>query len=59
MDLKDTLGIDYREPFICPFHSCLADKGWCWECAVESYGYEDAKLIYESLAETSKVSKVD
>ncbi len=38
--------LDYREPFFCPFHGCTTDKGWCWECAEETYGYEEAKRIH-------------
>lgn len=36
-----------QELFVCPFHECLTDNGWCWECAVETYGYEEAKRIHE------------
>lgn len=38
---------DYREPFVCPFHNCMTDNGWCWVCAEETYGYEEAKRIYD------------
>jgi hypothetical protein len=37
----------YRDIFICPYHNCLTENGWCWECAVETYGYDEAKRIYE------------
>jgi hypothetical protein len=38
---------DYREPFVCPWHNCATDHGWCWECAVETYGYDKAKEIHD------------
>ena len=41
--LDDLLSPDYREPFICPYHNCLTDGGWCWECAVETYGYDPVR----------------
>ena len=44
--LDDMFHPDYREPFMCPYHNCITDNGWCWECAVETYGYEDAKLVH-------------
>jgi len=43
---------DYRESFICPFHNCMTNDGWCWECAVETYGYEEAKRIKEAISLT-------
>ena len=39
---------DYRDPFICPFHHCVTDQGWCWECTQETFGYEKAKQVYNS-----------
>jgi hypothetical protein len=24
------------------------DRGWCWECAEETYGYDHAKRIFDS-----------
>lgn len=35
--------------FLCPHHQSLTDDGWCWECAQETYGYEEAKRVYERL----------
>ena len=43
---EDFFSPDYRDPFICPYHNCITDSGWCWECAVETYGYEEAKKIH-------------
>ena len=41
---------EYREPFICPFHNCITENGWCWECAVETYGYDEANNVYDRRA---------
>ena len=38
-----------KEEFMCPFHRSQTDKGWCWSCAEEIYGYEDAKIIYDEM----------
>lgn len=38
---------DYRDPFWCPYHGCATESGWCWECAVETYGYDKAKLVHD------------
>ncbi len=45
-DKFDFPSVDYREPFICPFHNCLTQEGWCWECAIETYGYDKANQIF-------------
>lgn len=47
-NLLDFYNPDYREPFICPYHNCTTDGGWCWECAVENYGYDEAKRIHDA-----------
>ena len=49
--LEDFFHPDYREPFICPDHGCVTDSGWCWECAEETFGYDKAKEVYESMKE--------
>ena len=41
------------EPFICPYHNCTTDNGWCWECAVETYGYDKAQEIYAKQQNTT------
>ena len=35
------------DTFVCPYHICYTEKGWCWECAVETYGYEEALKVHE------------
>ncbi len=52
--LDDFFYPDYREPFICPYHNCRTDNGWCWECAAETYGYEDARRIHLGLAKAER-----
>jgi len=45
----DFFNLNYREPFMCPYHHSRTDNGWCWECAEETYGYDKAKEIHASL----------
>jgi hypothetical protein len=47
MPTDDFPTIDYREPFICPYHHCTTDKGWCWECAILKLMDEEAKRIHD------------
>ena len=54
----DFPAINYREPFICPYHKCTTDNGWCWECAVETYGYDNAKLVHDNNMDINKAKKI-
>lgn len=38
-----------RDQFYCPDHQTKTKNGWCWKCAVETFGEDLAKKIYRGV----------